>query len=144
MYRSICERLLLHAIAMSNFQKGYITLLTVLLLVAVGTAIGISLILLGLSSSRTSFALTQSYQAKALANACVEEALEIITDNTPFTGSGTLTLGQGTCFYTVTSGGGQNRTIVASGTVGIIIRKVNVIITKITPHIVVSSWLEVP
>lgn len=124
-------------------NRGYITLVSVLVVGAVGVAIAVSLILLGLGSSRTSFAIEQSNQAKALANACAEEALQQIRESTPFTGSGSLMLGQGTCTYTVTSQGSQNRTITSSGTVGTIIRKVKIIINKINPTIQVVSWQEV-
>ena len=127
-----------------NDNKGYVTLVSVLVVGAVGTAIALSLILLGNGSSRTSFALQQSAQAKGLANACAEEALEQIRGSTSFTGSGNLTLGQGTCSYTVTNTGGTNRTVTASGTVGTIIRKVSISITAIDPLIVVSSWQEGP
>jgi hypothetical protein len=122
---------------------GYITLISVLVVGAVGVAIALSLILLGVGSSRTSFAVEQSNQAKALANACAEEALQQIRDSTPFTGSGNLTLGQGTCSYTVTSQGGSNRTVTASGTVGTIVRKVTVVINAINPLITPTSWQEV-
>ena len=124
-------------------QKGYITLLSVLVVGAVGVAVTTSLILLGLGSSRTSFALEQSNQTKSLANACAEEALQQIRDSTQFTGSGSLTIGQGTCSYTVASQGGQNRTIDVSGTVGSIVRKAKVIISKITPLFAITSWQEV-
>jgi len=124
-------------------HRGYITLMSVLIVGAAGTAIAISLILLGLSSSRTSFAVEQSNQAKGLANACAEEALQQIRDSTPFTGSGNLSLGEGACDYTVTSQGGQNRTITASGEVGTIVRKVEVIVNAIQPAIELSSWREV-
>ncbi|GEM_PF-113468 len=124
-------------------NNGYIALITVLVTGAVGVAIAVSLLLLGLGSSRTSFSLEQSNQAKALANACSEEALQQIRDSTPFTGTGNLTLGQGTCTYTVTSQGGQNRTITSSGTVGTILRKVKIILDKITPNINITSWQEV-
>ncbi len=126
-----------------NNNGGYITLISVLVVGAVGVAITLSLILLGVGSSRTSFAVEQSNQAKALANACAEEALQQIRDSTPFTGTGNLTLGQGTCTYTVTSQGGANRTITASGTVSTIMRKVKIIINKINPTIQVVSWQEV-
>lgn len=124
-------------------EKGYVTLLSVLILGAIGTAIAVSLLLLGVSSSRTSFALEQSNQAKALVNTCAEEALQQIRDSTPFTGTGNLTLGQGTCSYTVTSQGGHNRTITSSGTVGTILRKVKILIDTINPSINVTSWQEV-
>lgn len=124
-------------------RKGFIALMGILIVGAVGTAIMLSLILLGLGSSRTSFAVEQSGQAKALANACAEEALQQVRDSTPFAGSGNLTLGQGTCTYTVTNNGQQNRTITTSGTVGTIIRKTKIIISKINPNIIFTSWQEV-
>ena len=127
----------------TKYADGYITLLSVLVVGAVGTSIAISLILLGLGSSRTGFAEEQSDQSKALANACAEEGLQQISDSMSYAGSGTLTLGQGLCIYIVTSQGGQNRTIVASGTVGTITRKVKIIINQINPTIRVVSWQEV-
>ena len=126
-----------------NKQNGFVTLISVLVVSAVGIAIAISVILLGLGLSRTSFAYEQSNQAKALANACAEEGLEQIRDSVFFTGTGNLAFGQGTCMYTVTTQGGQNRTIASIGTVGTIVRKAQVIISAINPSIVLSSWQEV-
>lgn len=125
-------------------NKGFITLISVLIVGAVGTVIAVSLILLGISSSRTSFALEQSNQAKALANACAEEALQQIRDSTPYAGSDNLSFGQGNCSYSVTSQGDQNRTITALGTVGTIVRKIEVVIDTINPAIVIVSWRELP
>lgn len=124
-------------------QRGYITLVSVLVVGAMGAAIATSLILLGLGSSRTSFAVEQGNQAKALATACAEEALQQIRDSNPFTGSGNLALGQGNCSYTVTSQGGGNRTITAGSTVGAIVRKVKIVISQITPAMQIVSWQEV-
>lgn len=118
------------------------TLLTVLVVGAVTLAITTSLLLLGTGSARTSLAKQQSEQAKGLAGACIEEALQQIRDSTSFTGTGSLTLGQGTCFYTVTNTGGSNRTITAYGTVGTITRKVRAYTTQINPSITISSWQE--
>ena len=124
-------------------KKGYVALITVLISGAIGVAIATSLLLLGLGSSRTSFALEQSNQAKALANACSEEALQQIRDSTPFTGTGSLTLGQGTCGYTVANDGGEIRTVTASGTVGTVVRKIKIIVNTINPAINLTSWQEV-
>jgi len=123
-------------------KKGYVALITVLITGAIGVAIATSLLLLGLGSSRTSFALEQSNQAKALANACSEEALQQIRDSTPFTGTGSLTLGQGTCGYTVVNDGGEIRTVTASGTVGTVVRKIKIIVNTINPAINLTSWQE--
>lgn len=124
-------------------RRGYITLISVLVVGAVGVAIATALLMLGLTSSRTGFALVQSNQAKALANACAEEALQQIRDLTPYVGTDGLSIGSGTCTYTVTSQGGQNRTIESLGTVGTTLRKVEVILDQIYPHLVVVSWQEV-
>lgn len=126
-----------------NMRKGFITLVSVLIAGAVAVALAASLILLGLDSSRTSFALSQSYKAKGLANACVEEALEKIRESTPFAGTGGLTLGDGTCSYTVVNLGGQNRSITALGTVSSFVRKMAVSLDKISPVINITSWAEV-
>ncbi len=122
---------------------GYITLVSVLLIGAIGSAIALSLILLGLSSSRTSFVYEQSEQAKALANACVEEAEQRIHDPPSFIGSGSLSFAQGTCSYVVASQGGSSRTVTASGTVGTVTRKVKIILYSFSPMLQITSWQEV-
>ncbi len=124
-------------------RRGFVTLMSVLVIGAVGIAITTSLILLGIGSSRTSFTVEQSDQAKSLVNACAEEALQQIRDSTSFTGSGNITAGQGSCSYTVTSQGGSNRTIAVSGTVGTVVRKAAISITELNPTIVIGSWQEV-
>ena len=135
---------------MANFSKtetytrdGYITLISILVVGAVGAAVTMSLLLLGLGAARTSFAQEQSNQAKGLANACVEEALQAIRSNASYVGTGNLSLGQGACSYTVSNEGGENRTIIASGIVGIIEKKVKVTIDDINLYINVASWQEV-
>jgi hypothetical protein len=127
-----------------KIKSGYITLMSVLVVGAIGISISASLLLLGLGSSRTSYATQQMYQAKALANACAEEAMEQIRALTSYTGNGNLSFSNGNCTYIVTSGGGQNRAIAASGTVGSMVRKVSVVVSSIEPLITISTWQEVP
>lgn len=124
-------------------SQGYIMLITVLVIGAVGLAMAVSVLWLGLGSSKSSFSIEQSSQVRALADACAEEALQQIRDSVPFTGTGTLTLGQGTCTYTVTNDGAQNRTITASGSVNTLVRKVKITIDTINPKINITSWQEV-
>jgi len=125
-------------------QRGYITLLSTLFLVVIGGVVAGSIILLGLGSSKSSFALEQSNQAKALANACAEEGLQQIKNANNFSGTNTLTIGNGTCTYTVTRLGAQNRTVTSSGTVGTIIRKISIASDRRNPTINITSWQEVP
>lgn len=130
-------------ILIKHDNKGYIALISVLAAGAIGVAVSISLLLLGLGSSRTSFAYQQSNQAKALANACVEEALEQIRSSILYAGNGNLSFGAGACAYTVMNQGGQRRTIAASGAVDNTVRKIFVIINSVNPLIAVASWQEV-
>jgi len=124
-------------------EKGVLTLMSVLIVGAIGLSVGVSLLLLGLANSRTNLALQQSNQAKVLADACAEEALQQIRDLGSYVGSGVLTLGQGTCIYTVTNTGGTTRKITASATVGSVVRKNQITISAISPSVIISSWQEV-
>lgn len=117
-------------------------MLSTLFLVVIGGVVAGSLILLGLGFSKTSLALDQSNQAKALANTCAEEALLKLKQNLSYTGNETITLASGTCQIQDVKGAGPNRIIQTTGTVGAIIRKVEVKV-KISPSFTLSSWLEV-
>lgn len=131
-----------------NFKinNGYIALMSVLIFGAVSLAIIISVVLLGLSSARTSFSYDQSIQAEVLATACVEEGMQYIADTLLFNGSSTLALGFGTCNYNTTSTttqNGENIIIKSTGLSGSAMRKIKVIISTTTPSIIMSSWQEV-
>lgn len=122
--------------------RGFVTLISVLILGAVGAAIVVSLLQLGLASSRTSFAAEQSLQARGLADACGEEALDTIRGNASFTGTTNVTLSSGTCSYTVTNTGGTTRNVATVGTVGTVVRRVAIIVTTVSP-VTLTSWQEV-
>ncbi len=127
----------------SSSHAGYVTLLTVLVVSAVGVAVASSLLLLGIGNARSSLALQQSKSAAALADACAEEALQQLRFSTSYSGTATLTLGAGTCSYTVIVGSGEAREVEATGTVGTVVRKVDVFVSQLTPKTVISSWQEV-
>jgi hypothetical protein len=123
--------------------RGYVALLAVLVVGAIGIAVVTSVLLLGLGASRTSAAVERSDQAKGLANACAEEGLREIRASFSFTGGAGLSFGNGSCTYTVTSGTGPRRTVQATGTAGTVIRKVEVEVRRQNPLIVIDSWQEV-
>lgn len=130
---------------MSRFQdqSGYVALLSVLILGAVAASIGIALLVSGIDSQRSGLVGQQSKQARALATACAQEALQTIHDTTSYTGTSNLTLGQGSCTYTVTNTGVSSRTIVVSGVVGNVVKKIQVYVTIGSSSISVTSWQEV-
>ena len=124
-------------------KKGYITLLMVIIVGAIGVATSVSLLLLGIGFSKTSLSIEKSNQAKALSNACAEAALDQIRSSPSFSGSAGLTFGRGSCSYTVTNLGGQNRLVNTSSTVDEVIRKIKITLNQITPKINLTLWQEV-
>ena len=125
-------------------QRGYILLLSVLVLGAVGLAITLSLLLTGLDASRTVSVSDRASESKALADACAEEALQQIRSNTAYAGSGNLFFNGGSCSYMVTNTGGNTRQVTASGIMGDIIRRLTINVSAINPLITYSSWQETP
>lgn len=126
-----------------NNQRGYVALLSVLIVGAVVTAVSATLLLSGTDASRSTLIDQQSVQARNLADGCGEEALQLIQTTTAYTGSGTLTLSAGTCNYTVTSTGASTRTIDANSTVNNVVRKIKVYVTINSASLSITSWQDV-
>jgi hypothetical protein len=126
----------------SKKRPGYVLLLSVLIMSAVGAAVTVSLLLLGLAASRTSFASARSSQARTLADACAEEALEQLRLSSSYLGSGNLTLGAGNCTYSVTDAGVGSRNITAAGTVGTVVRRLSTSVTAYNPYLTLPNWQE--
>jgi hypothetical protein len=124
-------------------QGGFMVLLAVLVVGAVALAVALSLLRGGADIQRSTLATQQAAQARQLADACAEEALAQIQSLSTFTGTATVTLGAGSCTYTVTSPGGTTRTITTSGTVNGNVRKLQLSAT-IGTSISVTSWQDVP
>lgn len=117
--------------------------MSVIIFGAVSVAVVISIILLSISSTKTSFTFGQSVQSSVLATACAEEAMQEILDTANLNSSGNLSLGSGSCNYVTTSQGGQNIKIQATGISGSATRKIKVLIATTTPVITITSWQEV-
>jgi hypothetical protein len=127
----------------SRSEGGYVALLAVLIVGAAATAIGILLLTTGVDSGRVALVDQRSKQARAVAVACTEEALQQIHDNIGFSGSNSLTIASADCTYTVTVTAATTRTITATATVGDVVRKTQVYVTIGTSTISVTSWQEV-
>lgn len=125
-------------------NAGYVTLMSVVIFSAIGIAIVVSLILLGLSVARTSYLSQQAKGINQLAHGCADEGLMYIRENESFTGTNNSTISGQQCSYTVINLGGESREIRASASgPDNIERRVKVIISAINPGIVISSWQEV-
>ncbi len=122
-------------------ERGYIVLLTVLIVGAVAASIASSLLFLGTDASRQANVKDRSAQAMAMADACAEEALEKIRAAGTFTGIGSIIFDNGSCSYNVVNTGGTNRQVTASSTVETVIRKVKITLDKVKP-LNVTLWQE--
>lgn len=128
---------------MKRFESGYVALLSVLIVGAAATAVALTLLVVGTDAQRSGIISQQSAQARWLANACAEEALQQIHDTTSYVGTNSLTLSTGSCNYTVTSTGSTTRTISAVASLNSVVRKVTVYVTIGSSSISITSWQEV-
>lgn len=127
---------------MKKRSDGYIALLAVLIIGGTSMAIGMVLLVTGVNSQKSTLVSQQSIQARQLASTCVEEALQKIIEKSSYVGSGNLTVGAGTCTYSV-SRAGAVATITTSGVVNNVVKKLVVYATINTSNISITSWQEV-
>lgn len=125
---------------MKTLSTGFALLLSVLILAAVGVFISTTLLFLSVSSSQTTSSLQKSSQAKALADACVEKALQELIISNSYVGSGSATFGGGSCTYTVSTADASNAAIVGVGVADQTTRRVRAILYR--PQLRVTSWQE--
>ena len=127
-----------------EYGQGYIALISVILMSALGLGIMLSVIASGVNASRTDFSLQQSGAARSLASSCAEEALEKILETSTTSSSGNLTIGSGTCSYLIAAtSSGQTIIISSTGVLGTVTSKIKVVLATTTPGITLSSWEEV-
>ncbi len=126
-------------------RGGYVAIIAVVITAIVGLAIVNAMSALAFSSHATALARERSEQAKGLANACAELALQKMIGSAAFVGTANVPLGAGTCTYTVTQLSSLSSVIQATGTVATVVRKVKVAITvsNIMPVLKISSWQEI-
>lgn len=126
-----------------KFRKGYIALVSVILMAALGLGIMLSVVASGVDASKTDFSLQQSWTARSVASSCAEEALQRIVETGTTSSSGGLTVASGTCTYVIISTAGEDITVQSTGFLGSVTSKIKVVIATTTPVMSLSSWEEV-
>lgn len=126
-----------------NHKSGYVLLTSVLILGAIGAAIGVAVAMLGTDNTRAARFAAESDGALYAAESCVDRALQSIRDDSAHTGTDNYTVGSGSCSVVITDTGGDTRSIQATGTRGDSVRRVNVSISAISPAITVDNWEDV-
>lgn len=123
-------------------NKGFSTLIVVIIVGAIVTSLTVYVVSVSIWSLMGSINDKNSMQADQIANACAEIALEAMRENNLFVGTNNATINNSSCNYTVTNNGASNRTILVTGAVGNITRKIKIITNNFNP-ITVSSWQNV-
>ncbi len=131
-----------------NEKKGFATLLSVLIVLAIASTLSLAILFQGVGASLLSDSYKGLYRSKDYAQACAEEALEEMAYNVSYSSTGNLNFGNvnEVCNYLIVALGGGIYHIQSTGNSGFSPRiatyKVRVIISSLSP-IVISSWQEV-
>jgi len=125
-------------------RRGYIFLLSVIMIGAVAVATLSSLLLIGVGSMQIGYTVRQSEQARSLAQTCAERALRSLWEDTAYAGVEEFTFDEGQCdILQVGGSGNENRSICAEGRVGSTVRRYEILLERTLPSIQVSAWREV-
>lgn len=124
-------------------RRGYILLLSILVIGAIGSVILSSLMLLGINASQVGMSIQQSGQALNYAQGCADYALLQLRNSLNFTGNEMLTYTNGTCeILTVGGVDNGNRILCTEGQAGDSIRRLEIIVSQVLPQTKISSWQE--
>ena len=121
-------------------MKGFIALITVLTILAIVLMIGLSISFLSIGEASMSLQKSQSSQAYYLANLCVENALMRLKENSSYLGDETINIENGSCHILPIEG---NWTVKISANFQNQVRKIVIMISQISPEIIIDSWQEV-
>ncbi len=124
-------------------KKGFVALISVIIVGSIILSISIFMIFINLNASYSGLIIKNSDQARSLAQSCSEYALQKIKEEPNFIGSNTFSFLEGACYYEIFNNGDENRRINSQALVKNISRREVVIINQISPDINIESWQEV-
>jgi len=125
-----------------NFRlsRGFIALITVLIILAVALLVGLSVSFLSISEATMGLKKSQSSQAYFLANLCAEDALMKLKEtNGSYTGETKPNIEGGSCEISVVG----NWTINVLANFQNQIKKIKIVVSQVNPEMIISSWQEV-
>ena len=129
-------------------NRGFVALMSVLIISAVGVIITLSLLTIGTSYMRSSFALGEGYKARALAEACANVALENIRLDSEYQGNETINFEDDSCGVLLIGEIGGIYTINTYGVVGSFLRRIKVLAARtedvetMEVSLTIQSWQE--
>ena len=128
----------------SQSFAGYIILTSVLLIGSLTTLLIVGLAFRSLGGLEDERFQENATIARAMSNACVEEALRAIIEAASYAGGVTLTLGSYSCDILPVIRSGNNYTIPTQSSVGGVTKKNLILSQRGTGIMRVDSWQDVP
>lgn len=128
----------------SGIRCGYVFLLSVLFAGVIAVAITATMLMLGWLAIANSQIMQQSSKALMLAQSCAEHALLQLYEDNTYAGLESITNFDGTCaILRVGGAGNENRTVCIEGTSGASTRRLEIVLQRLLPSVLVYSWQEV-
>ena len=128
----------------TSSRKGFVFLISVLIIGSIVTAMTMSLILLGLAAEQSGLTVVQSAQAYEYAQTCAERGLRSLRADLSYDGGEAFTFGNGSCSIAHTRGSGNaNRALCVQGSSGRSTRRIEVALQQVYPQVKIASWREV-
>lgn len=122
-------------------QKGYIAIVTVIILSAVTLGIASTVSLLAIGEAERALAVSKGEGSLQLAEGCAEDGLLRVQQSSSYNG-GTITRPEGTCVITVSNNGG-NWSLSATSTQSNYNRTIQVSFSRLVgSSIAISSWQD--
>lgn len=126
----------------TSARRGYIFLMSVLVIGVMLMATTISMLLLSWANEENGVTFSNSSKAQLLARSCADYGMKKLQASITYAGE-TLNFSSGTCTVSVIEGSGPfYRTICAEGVSGPVTRRMRVVVQQLYPTIVVSSYNE--
>jgi hypothetical protein len=148
----ILQKIMWHQLYFINKYKnsgGYVGLMSVIILSAMGSMITVAILVVGMARSRTSLDIEQQYRGEALSYACVNWALNKVYLDGAYMGNEYLDFDIGSCGIISVDKVDNTYTINTEGVVGYIVRKAKVVVVRsedidtLVVTMTVESWREV-
>ena len=132
------------SVSLASSRRGFVFLLSVLVIGAIVMGMVLSLVLLGIAAEQNSLAVAQGVQAHEYALTCAERGLRNLRSDLSYDGGETVTFADGGCGVAHTGGSGNtNRALCLQGWSGRSTRRIEIMIREVYPRVKIASWKEV-
>ncbi|KPJ57112.1 hypothetical protein AMJ49_02315 [Parcubacteria bacterium DG_74_2] len=121
-------------------MKGFIALMTVLIIFGIVLIIGLSVSMLSVNEATMGLKKTQSSRAYYLANLCAEHSLMRLKENSNYSGNEIIQTEEGNCQILSIE---NNWIVKVIGNFQNQIKKIKIIISQVNPQMIIQSWQEV-